>query len=272
MLADLHLHSTFSDGVYTPLELLCCAERQGLHTIAITDHDSLNGYVESLKVRQQVSNPPEVIAGLELGTQLEAVSIHILGYHVDHTNKLLLNKIQELRLGRETRLQKIIDKLLDLGYQVQVPGGSSANRAMGRPHVAKALVAQGYFPDIQAAFDTLLKRGAPAYVPQPKLAPQEAIALIHQAGGIACLAHPSELANQQLVTKLIHNYVFDGIEVWHPSANKAEVHNWLTLARQEHLVTAGGSDLHGPGRYPEHLGQFKVLYENVQSVIEYKQI
>jgi predicted metal-dependent phosphoesterase TrpH len=146
------------------------------------------------------------------------------------------------------------------------------NRAVGRPHVAKALVAKGYFATVQEAFDVLLKRGRPGYEPQPKLSPEEAVELLHQAGGLAVLAHPSELEDKPLVNCLMKNVKFDGIEVYHPSADINEQKYWLELAQNFDLLVSGGSDFHGvSGRFPEQLGIFEVLYTNVKNVIEYKQ-
>lgn len=118
----------------------------------------------------------------------------------------------------------------------------------------------------------LLKRGKPGYEPQPKLSPEESVALLHQAGGLAVLAHPSEVENRQLVQTLLRNIDFDGIEVYHPSADSKAQQYWLELAREFGLMASGGSDFHGvSGRFPEQLGIFEVLYTNVKSVIEYKQ-
>ena len=148
-----------------------------------------------------------------------------------------------------------------LGYHIDIS-----------PHVAKALVAKGYFATVQEAFDVLLKRGRPGYEPQPKLSPEEAVELLHQAGGLAVLAHPSELEDKPLVNCLMKNVKFDGIEVYHPSADINEQKYWLELAQNFDLLVSGGSDFHGvSGRFPEQLGIFEVLYTNVKNVIEYKQ-
>lgn len=117
----------------------------------------------------------------------------------------------------------MLKKIAALGYHVEVAECDPDNRAVGRPHVAKALVAKGYFASVQEAFEVLLKRGKPGYEPQPKLSPEESVALLHQAGGLAVLAHPSEVENRQLVQTLLRNIDFDGIEVYHPS--------WLTVRR-----------------------------------------
>ncbi|NCD07982.1 MAG: PHP domain-containing protein [Negativicutes bacterium] len=271
MFVDLHIHSTFSDGFFTPKEIIDTAIAKKIAALSITDHDSVNGYLAALAYLKTLKNGPKMFSGIELSTQDEDKNIHVLGYHFDAAYEPLLSRTFELRHAREIRLEKIIEKVRGLGFDIEVEVTDTSHRAFGRPHVAKALVEKGFFKSIQQAFDVLLKRGRPAYVPQPKLTPQEAVDLIHQAGGIACLAHPSELKNFNLVETLIKETNFDGIEVWHPSANEVESSSYFKLAQKYKLLICGGSDFHGDtGRFPHSLGEFLVLYENVKSVIEYK--
>lgn len=272
MLVDLHTHSTNSDGTYTPEKLVLAAAAADVKVLALTDHDSVSGIVPAEAATAALANGPRIIRGVELGTQVGEASVHILGYHIDIYNKQLLEKMHEMRYAREVRLQKMLKKIAGLGYYVEVEECDPDNRAVGRPHVAKALVAKGYFVSVQEAFEVLLKRGKPGYEPQPKLSPEESVALLHQAGGLAVLAHPSEVENRQLVQTLLRNIDFDGIEVYHPSADSKAQQYWLSLAREFGLMASGGSDFHGvSGRFPEQLGIFEVLYTNVKSVIEYKQ-
>ena len=194
-----------------------------------------------------------VLTGVELGTQYEDDAVHILGYHVSMDCEALHKKMDEMRHAREHRLYAMLEKLEKLGYHVEVEACDPKNRAVGRPHVAKALVAKGYFATVQEVFDALLHRGGPAYVPQPKLSPQEAVALIHEAGGIAVLAHPSELVDKTLPERLL-----------------AAAH-WRALAKQRSLLVSGGSDFHGiPDRFPTKLGIWQVQYDDVKGVIEWK--
>ncbi len=271
MLVDLHTHSTFSDGRYTPTQLVQEAYAKGLHALAITDHDSWNGVEEAVQAAAQLGDL-RIIPAVELGAQYEEESVHILAYHIDTHNKALLTKMNEMRHARETRLLKMLEKLHALGYEVEVEACDPKNRAVGRPHVAKALVAKGYFSTVQEVFDALLHRGGPAYVPQPKLSPAEAIYLIHRAGGIAVLAHPSEITDADLPEKLVSMFDFDGIEIFHPSADRAAQNHWYDVADKYDLFVSGGSDFHGiPDRYPSNLGVFKVYLRNVAEVIDYKE-
>lgn len=269
-LVDLHLHSTFSDGRYTPAQLVEEAAAKGIGVIAITDHDSWNGVTEAQAAAARLGNV-RVLTGVELGAQWENDSVHILAYHVDRGCEALHAKMDELRHGRERRLEKMLAKLESLGYHVEVEACDPLNRAVGRPHVAKALVAKGYFNTVQEVFDALLHRGGPAYVPQPKLSPEEAVTLIHQAGGIAVLAHPSELSDGSLPERLLRQVPFDGVEVYHPSADLAAQAKWLSLAKELGLLVGGGSDFHAiPDRFPTELGVWQVHYEDVKGVIEWK--
>ena len=269
-LVDLHMHSTFSDGRYTPTMLVEEAAAKGLAVIALTDHDSWNGVAEAKAAAARLGQV-RVLTGVELGTQYEDDSVHILGYHVSTDCVALREKMDELRHGRERRLEKMVAKLHSLGYPIQVEACDPLNRAVGRPHVAKALVAAGYFRTVQEVFDALLHRGGPAYVPQPKLSPAAAVELIHQAGGIAVLAHPSELSDSTLPERLLGQVPFDGLEVYHPSADKEAQAKWLQLARALGLMVSGGSDFHAiADRYPASLGLWQVYYEDVKEVIEWK--
>ena len=268
-LVDLHMHSTFSDGRYTPTMLVEEAAAKGLAVIALTDHDSWNGVNEAKAAAAALG--VRVLTGVELGSQYENDSVHILGYHVDMGCDALHAKMDELRHGRERRLEKMVAKLHSLGYPIEVEACDPLNRAVGRPHVAKALVAAGYFKTVQEVFDALLRRGGPAYVPQPKLAPEEAVALIHAAGGIAVLAHPSELADASLPERLLRTVPFDGLEVYHPRADKEAQAKWLHLAKELGLMVGGGSDFHAtPDRFPTELGIWQVHYADVKDVIEWK--
>ena len=161
----------------------------------------------------------------------------------------------------------MLDKIDALGYHITVEDCDPKNRAVGRPHVAKALVAAGYFQSVDEAFEVLLKRGRPGYEPQPKLSPEEAVSLLHEAGGIAVLAHPAEIENLNLVNTLLTNIAFDGLEVYHPSADEKMQQYFAQLAAKYNLLISGGSDFHGvEGRFPEQLGVFKVDSDKVSII------
>ena len=264
-LIDLHLHSTFSDGLFTPTQLVEQAAAAQLTVVALTDHDTLNGIPEFFAAGEKAGL--QVIPGVELGSQAGEASVHILGYGVRSDNGPLLTNMLRLRHARETRLQKILGKLQEHGIVVQVDECDPRNRAVGRPHVAKAMVAKGYVQGVQEAFDKYLGRGKPCYVPQPKLMPLEAVALIHGAGGLAVLAHPEEVGDRSLIAQIFAGVPLDGLEVYHPSArNMSGAYQfWQNFAADRGKVSTGGSDFHGHAdRYPRHLGEFAVQSEWIE--------
>ncbi len=290
-LVDLHMHSTFSDGRYTPTQLVEEAKEQGIRVIALTDHDSWNGMDEAFAAADKLGAANDgqpvlrVITGVELSTQVElpegTVPVHVLGYYVDRCCVALKAVMDEKRHGREIRLQKMLDKLKALGYPVEVEAVDAKNRAVGRPHVAKALVAKGYFKSVQEVFDALLHTGGPAYVPQPKLSPMEAVQLIHEAHGIAVMAHPSEAEDEAaklhiassdtFVNDVLNSAPFDGLEIYHPSADASAQKKWLDLAKDKHLMVSGGSDFHGiPDRFPPKLGIWPVYDVDVEDLLKWK--
>jgi predicted metal-dependent phosphoesterase TrpH len=261
-LVDVHLHSTFSDGIYTPTQLVEQALAAKLTVIALTDHDTLNGVPEFFAAGHKAGL--QVIPGVELGSQDEEASVHILGYGVRSDNEPLLTNMLRLRQARETRLQKILGKLKEHGILVQVEECDPKNRAVGRPHVAKAMVAKGYVQGVQEAFDKYLGRGKSCYVPQPKLTPLEAVHLIHGAGGLAVLAHPEEVGDRELIAQIFAAVPLDGLEVYHPSARNVSgaFQYWQEFAAARGKFITGGSDFHGhTDRYPTHLGEFAVQSE-----------
>ena len=271
MLADLHIHTTFSDGVYTPEKIIAQARVSGIAAIAITDHDNIQAYDRAARTIHFRH------LGMEIDTDYKGKDVHVLGYHFDPENQPLLQAMAWTRVGRITRIRKIIQKINQLGYPItleEVREEAHGSKSLGRPHIARVLVKKGLFSHTQAVFDALIASGRPAYCRQVKMQPKEAVDLLHRAGGIAVLAHPAEIGNPDLVEELLDRVPFDGMEVWHPSILKEKPpHNWLQVAKNHGLLTSGGSDLHGnPGRFPLHLGEFPISYENVKGVIEGKKI
>ena len=156
-----------------------------------------------------------------------------------------------------------------MGMDVDVPVPEEGHRAVGRPHIARAMVSQGYVETVQEAFDKYIGEGKPAYQPQTKMTPPEAVYIIHQAGGIAIQAHPEEIGDRSLVFRLLDELPYDGIEVYHPSARDRQTETfWMNTANQRELLITGGSDFHGnPGRFPETLPEWPVKREKVQDFL-----
>lgn len=272
-LADLHIHTTFSDGIYTPKEIVEQALAVPLSAIAVTDHDNVAGYQATAAYLQDNKINLKLVPGVEIDTFYGDKDVHVLGYYFDDANQELLKGLAWTREGRVRRINKIVGKINELGYCLtmeEVLKEAKNSKSYGRPHIARVMVRKGYFPKVQAVFDALIAKGKPAYCDQEKLTPAKAVELIHGAGGIACLAHPSEIGDRTIAEEVFTTGKFDAIEVWHPSAlQEKETDYWLALARKYNKLTSGGSDYHGnDGRFPEQMGLFKVSYKDVEKLID----
>lgn len=248
---DLHLHTTASDGRRTPRELVDLAADVGLDVIAVTDHDTTAAVVD---VREYASTRGiEAIAGIEITSVHEGSDVHILGYFFNPDDKELSSFLAAQRATRVRRVRAIAERVAELGMPIDVErilieGHQYANRSVGRPQVAQALVAAGHAADMRDAFDRWLGRGKPAFIERPGALPADVIALLHAAGGLASMAHPGRTEMDDLIPPLAASGL-DAIEVYHSDHDEAAVARYTDLARQHDLLVAGGSDYHGdPGR------------------------
>lgn len=244
MFADLHTHTMASDGQLKPAELVSLAIAESIAALAVTDHDTTAGLDEAILAGQE--HGVMIVPGVELSTRIDDEEIHILGYFIDHRDEAFQAKLQALRTDRATRGKKIIEKLKDLGYvldwgEIQC---TAQGESIGRPHLARALKEKGYVATAEEAFQTLLRRGAPAYVPREKISPEQGIYLIKAARGVPVLAHPGLLADRSLVKQLIP-LGLQGIEVYYPLHDELTTSYFLNLCGEFKLVATGGSDFHG---------------------------
>ncbi|MBS4023434.1 MAG: PHP domain-containing protein [Dethiobacter sp.] len=244
--ADLHIHTTASDGLLTPQEVVASAARLGLHAISVTDHDTVDGLKEAVQAAEKTSL--EVIPGIELSTEHRDKEIHILGYYIDINNyelSLLLAALQKSRAGRA---EKMVEKLESLGKNIEMKSVSriAGRAAPGRPHIARALLERGYVKNMKQAFDELIGHQGPAYVERFKLTPQEAINIIKKAGGVAVWAHPGLTGDNSLLKEFLCSGL-QGLEVYHPEHSWHAVSRYRSLAREWGLLVTGGSDYHGCG-------------------------
>lgn len=245
---DLHTHSTCSDGLLTPTALLNLAARRGLAAIALTDHDTVTGLSEALA--QSSVTGVEVLTGIEISSDLDGASLHILGYGFDHEHPGLLAFIARLQEARRNRNQKIIDRLQDLGIAISNEELTLiAGEQIGRPHFARLLTQKGLTKNTQDAFSRYLKRGAPAFVEHAKPQAQEVIHQISAANGLAVLAHPLYLDPSfekipALVAQL-SSYGLAGLEAIYPTHSKKAYRFLQKLASQHDLLLSGGTDYHG---------------------------
>ncbi|NWF93307.1 MAG: PHP domain-containing protein [Syntrophaceae bacterium] len=247
---DLHLHTTASDGVMSPSEIVRYAKARGLRAIAITDHDTIEGLEEGLSEGEKIGF--EVIPGIEISAEHSPGSMHLLGFFIDIHHPLLNEKLDYLQKARAQRNPRIVEKLnqlgIDLTYQdvLKASGGGQ----VGRPHFAQVLLEKNYVRTFQEAFDRFLKKGAPAYVDKFRFEPKEAIHFINEAKGIAVLAHPNTLDMdgyselEGLVIRLVEEGL-KGIEVYYPEHSALEVAQYKALAERYGLVITGGTDYHG---------------------------
>lgn len=265
MRIDLHMHTTCSDGVYTPEELTNRAVQAGLDVIAISDHDTIDAYTGGYSLAAGI----RIIQAMEMSSDYDGEDVHILGYYLDTENRELQDYCRQFKQRRQLRAMEIVERCEALGYapdREQIEAVLARGGTIGRPHIARMLVAKGYFPDVKTVFDTILYRGGPAYVPYRRKSIDECIELIHAAGGLAVLAHPG-LLKKGLSQVLC--YPFDGIEVYHPK-NQGRYEEFLAIAWEKGWYVSGGSDFHGTaGRYPEQVGVFSFDTERIQLLLHY---
>lgn len=268
--ADLHLHTLFSDGTYTPEELVSKSLKAGLSAIAVVDHDTVGGIAPALA--EAKDKELEVLSGIELSAAHENKEVHILGYLIDHRNKTLLEKLEVLRENRVERVHKMAAKLNELGINLRPESvfALSENGTVGRLHVARALVKEGLAASIPEVFRKYIGDDGPAYVLGFRFSPKEAIKFIRDAGGVPVLAHPYTLHNDELIPEFVKLGLM-GLEVYYPEHSQGMVNFYRELATKNNLLATGGSDCHGKAKPEARLGSIKVPYELVEKLKEAKE-
>jgi predicted metal-dependent phosphoesterase TrpH len=246
MRIDLHVHTKASDGLYPPAEIVRMAGRAGLSVIGIADHDTVDGLDESLAAA--VENAVRIIPAVEINSYDGGSEYHILGYFIRHGDGELRRTLSILREARIARMHVIIRKLAALGIAVTAEEilSVAGSGTVGRPHIAQALVKNGYAASVRDAFDRHIGEGKPAYAPRSKLTPREAIAIIRGAGGVPVLAHPGLWGGEELIPRLAE-WGLAGIEAYSPDHTPEQVRRYLDITRSLGLVATGGSDFHGWG-------------------------
>lgn len=247
MLTELHCHSNASDGAFSPSDLIAHAHAAGVELLALTDHDTIAGDAEAVQAGARLG--VRVIPGIEISALSKLGEIHILGYNMRPQTDALREEIAKLRDARAGRAKAILQKLHELGIVIpfEVVQKLAGDAIIGRPYIARALVAGGFVKDIQAAFDDYLADGKPANVPMQVLTPAQAITLIHACGGVAVVAHPGlyHLDHAALIDELAAHGL-DGVEVYYPDHGPLDVQKFERLAREHNLLRTGGSDFHTP--------------------------
>jgi predicted metal-dependent phosphoesterase TrpH len=242
--ADLHVHTSLSDGTHPPEEVAELAGRAGLKTIAITDHDVVDGVAPARKKGNEIG--VEVIPGIEFSTETPGAEVHILGYFVNCADLTLTETLGKVQEDRVRRVYKIVEKLKALKVEIEAEDvlAISGKKAPGRPHVARALINRGAVATFKEAFNRYLDFRSPAYVPHYKLVPADAIGLIKRAGGIAVFAHPGTSNCDELIPGMINDGL-RGLEVYYSGHGVSKTRHYLDLAKKLGLLVTGGSDFHG---------------------------
>jgi predicted metal-dependent phosphoesterase TrpH len=246
---DLHLHTTYSDGSLPPAEVLGLARKAGVSALAITDHDIVDGIPEAIEAGAHLGI--EVIPGIEISSCYGESELHMLGYFLDWKDSELSSRLAQLRASRHRRNPRIIEKLNELGLDLtyEEVKALAGTESIGRPHIARVLMAKGYVRSAKEAFDRYLAEGAAAYVPRDLPEPAEAIAWIRTARGIPVLAHPTWVKESAeglfgLCDKL-KAHGLGGIEVHYSTHKPQQTSQFLEIARRLDLLVTGGSDFHG---------------------------
>jgi predicted metal-dependent phosphoesterase TrpH len=267
MFADLHLHTNFSDGTFTPEELAGHGKRLGLAALALTDHDTIEGCQRMAAAC--LAAGIEFIPGAELTAELNGGELHLLGYFLQTDNANLRTEIARSQTVRQDRIREMVARLNQINVPLRVEAVFAlANcRSPGRPHVARALVEARLCGSLDEAFEKYLKLNRPGWVPKRKISARAAIDLIKQAGGLAVLAHPGLNRTDHIIPELVAAGL-DGIECFHSKHSNSAARHYLEIAAEHHLLVTGGSDCHGLNKGKPLIGSVKLPYGYVERLKE----
>jgi 3',5'-nucleoside bisphosphate phosphatase len=264
---DLHIHTIHSDGSSTVQQVVEAASAKGLAAIAITDHDCIDAYPTAFELGAQVGI--EVIPGLELSSEIEGTDLHILGYFVDINSPTLNNRLQEMKDARYVRARKMVENLNKQGIDLRFDTVLSVAGvgAIGRPHIAAAMLKEELVYSFREAFEKYLGYGLPAYVEKYKMHPKEVFDLVKQAGGVPVLAHPGVTKVDERLPEFIRDGVM-GIEAYHTEHSSSNQQNYIKIARKNGLAITGGSDFHNDNHNKSEIGVPRVPYSAVRGLKE----
>jgi predicted metal-dependent phosphoesterase TrpH len=266
--ADLHTHTYHSDGTRSPREVIDVALASGIEIVAISDHDNLAGYFEIKTYADE--RGATLVPATELSCTYEGADIHILAYAFDAHDERIESRLRGFRETRETRGRRIVERLRGLGYGITFERVQqlAAGGAVGRPHVARALVEGGFVASVSEAFDLLLRPGKPGYVEKERFAIDEAVALIRATGGVTSIAHPTLYPDHARIVPQLLDAGIDGIEVLHPDVDEASRETYTSIARFRGKMLTGGSDDHGSVKKTETLGTIKVPEDWIGPILD----
>jgi len=266
--ADLHTHTYHSDGTRAPREVIDVARAHGITIVCISDHDNLAAFFEIKTYADSVG--VLLIPGTELSCAVDGVDVHIMAYAFDPFDERIAKRLASFRETRHARGYRMVDRLRSLGYDIQrdrvdeLAGGG----AMGRPHIARALVEKGYVSSVSEAFDRLLGPGKPAFLDKERFRIDEAVTLIHAAGGVTSIAHPSHYPDAPALVARLFDAGIDAVEVFHPDVSAADRETFSNIARFRNKFLTGGSDDHGTVKTKETLGTVRVPETLIEPILE----
>ncbi len=268
---DLHMHTMFSDGTVLPEEMVQLAIDNKLEAIAITDHDTTESLSHVLKAAE--GTELTIIPGIEINTSWKEKEVHVLGYYIDPENEALKEVIATHQNSRVVQMQEMAEKLrtkakLNIRYEDIVKLASSAG-TVGRPHVAKAIIACGGCHTVSQAFSQFLNPKCETYVRRKTVSPHEAVEAIYESGGIAVIAHPGDMEMIEGLSEELMNYGLRGLEAYHRSHSPALIEHHCSLAEKLGLIVTGGTDFHGGvdayAKSLERLHMPPVVYKELQA-------
>jgi len=265
MAIDLHLHTHFSDGTFSPEELAAHAARHGLQAVALTDHDTVEGCPRMQAACE--AEGLEFLPGSELTAEWEGHELHLLGYGLDIDHARLLRELARFQKVRQNRIHEMAARLnrMGVGLQAEAVFELANCRSPGRPHVARALVQGGFCHSMDEAFERFLKWGKPAWVPKCKMSATAAIDLVHEAGGVVVMAHPGLNRTDSCIPALVEAGL-DGLECFHSKHSTPMSEHYLQVAEQHGLLVTGGSDCHGRSKGRPLIGSVRVPYAHLEAL------
>jgi predicted metal-dependent phosphoesterase TrpH len=264
--ADLHIHTTYSDGTCSAEDVVKIAKRKGLSAIAITDHDITDGIWPAIKIGAKIGI--EVIPGIELSCEFNSAEIHILGYYINWENNWFQKKLKVFQKARERRAYYILNKLKELGYDIAeyMLMSKASLGSVSRLHFARCLEETGAVESIREAFDTLLSIGRPAFVRKLRITPEEALNMIHRVGGVSVIAHPVFGGSNKNFLKKLKRLGLSGIECYHPSHTLDKTKKYIKHAEDLGLAITGGTDSHGLKEEDNPIGSMRIDYSMVEDL------
>jgi predicted metal-dependent phosphoesterase TrpH len=265
--ADLHIHTTFSDGTLSPEETVRIAHDRGLSTIAIADHDEIGGVEPGCKAGKDLG--VDIIPAVEVSSKKDGRGVHILAYFVETTHPELVSFLQSMREARLERAKEIVLKLQECGIPIEFADVLKRSEigVIGRPHIAEELIRIEAVKDLREAFSKFLGFGKPCYVSKVSPDTSEAIQLISRVGGVPVLAHPRSSGADKWIEEFVAEGL-KGMEIWYPNHSEADVDHYLRMADKYNLIPTGGSDSHGTrDKFPK-IGEFSVPLHRLERILE----